>query len=90
MSTYLVNYDHKRLEKLLGGDVSAIDAGQLLTRMTARAITDSVGSKEAPSVKLSNAEWWVKRAYEDGHEAGVLEERKRWQDSICKVFGIKR
>lgn len=63
-------------------------------RMAARAITDALFPDEDdcgkvnPEVAISNAQYWVDRAYNEGVRRGIEAECKRWEQKIKRIFGL--
>ena len=83
-----VKVDWGALGELMGGSVGPFTKELLC--YTARSITDtreSAGGTD-PESKFANAHAWVQRAYDDGVEAGVREERERWRNKIVGLFGV--
>lgn len=58
-------------------------------RMAIRVITDFHRGK-SPNAALSEATYWIKRAYDAGQSAGVALERTRWERKISKMFDLPR
>jgi hypothetical protein len=87
----MINVDETRLAEVLGGhvDLAAHDekTNHQLVLQTARALTDT-SRAGTPSAKFNNALYWVERAYEDGFQAGIHHERKRWERKISDLFGL--
>ena len=71
--------------KDLGGDVKLRDH---MDRYAARTLTDGTQGSSAQS-GIANARIWIEYAYRDGLEAGVRQERQRWEDKIKRIFGVE-
>lgn len=61
-------------------------------RMAARVITDALRPDDfrevKPEVAMSNAQYWIDRAYNEGFRRGIETERKRWEQKIKQIFGL--
>jgi hypothetical protein len=83
-----INYDEKLLAARIGGDAPPLMSQ--IDKMTARALTDSDESRgEKPEWRFNNAKGWLERAYNDGKEAGKMEERANWERKILGIFGVR-
>lgn len=59
-----------------------------MQRTAARVITDAHRAT-TPETTLTNAVAWVKDIYEQGKRVGCEEERCRWEQMVCSIFGIR-
>ncbi len=84
----MINYNHEKLEKILGGELPVITEKDEAARRFARALTDSIGSENAPAIKFSNGMAWMQYQHEHSYELGKLDERKAWKNRIAMMFGL--
>ena len=83
----MINVDEKKLAAVLGFPNEAVVLTNDHERRAARAITDSQACQSGKEA-LSNAAHWMEKAYQEGFQAGKLEERQEWTAKILRVFGL--
>ena len=83
----MINVDEKKLAAVLGFPGEAIVLTNDHERRAALAITDSAACQSGKEA-LNNAAAWTERAYQEGFQAGKLEERQEWTAKIMRVFGL--
>lgn len=86
----MIAYDHHKLEEILGGEIEPFSEDDRLSRMAARAITDSVGSSHpCAQTRFNNARCWFAHMQNVSYDSGVKDEHHRRDQQLKKVLGMK-